>query len=159
MIFFFFFQILDRSNMLLDLSKLWLKIWFESAWLDCYSIDARSIECDFRLILIFRPIENRSESFFLKNISFSRVLHYFKTFQKLFGSLSSTNPTQANFCCFPSIFSQGFCLLAPVRSFYPFFFSLISFFMHLRDSFEPIQIWGFWSLRCFLSKLINGFLF
>ena len=47
-----FFQIFDRS-------KLRLKIWFEYDWLDCYSIDAGSIEYVFRSIEpIFWPIEN-----------------------------------------------------------------------------------------------------
>ena len=59
-----FFQIFDRSNLLLDQSKLWLKFWFESAWFDWCLIIVRSIECNFHSIKsIFRSIENRSESF------------------------------------------------------------------------------------------------
>ena len=45
-----FFQIFDRSNLLLDQSKLWLKFWFESAWFDWCSIAAGSNECNFRSI-------------------------------------------------------------------------------------------------------------
>ena len=62
------------------------------------------------------------------------------------------------FCRFPSNFLQDFCLLVLVRLFFPFFFSLISFFMHLRENFEPMGFWDFWCFRCFLSKLIIGFL-
>ena len=59
-----FFQIFNRSNLLLNRLKLRLKIWFESTWLDHCSIDAGSIEYVFWSIEpIFRPIENRSKSF------------------------------------------------------------------------------------------------
>ena len=90
---------------------------------------------------------------------FSRVLHYFKSFKKLFSlSLRLIQIQRHIFCCFPSIFLKGFYRLAPVRLICPLFFGLISFFMHLRENFEPIEIWGFWWFRQFLSKLINGFL-
>ena len=93
-----FFQIFDQSNLLLDWLKLRLKTWFESAWLDRCSIDARSIECDFQLIESnFRPIKNRSKSFFTKT-NFSCVLHYFKLFKKNFSlSLSSTDLDSTQF--------------------------------------------------------------
>ena len=45
-----FFQIFDRSNLLLDRLKMRQKIRFESAWLDRCLIGARSIEIDFQSI-------------------------------------------------------------------------------------------------------------
>ena len=99
---------------------------------------------------------------FFKNISFSRVLHYFKTFQKAFWLFLFDRSNSSKFLSF-SLVSQGFCCLAPVRPFYPFLFSLISFFMHLRGNFEPIGIWDFfcfWDVFCpnwsmgFCSKMM-----
>ena len=61
---------------------------------------------------------------FLKH-KFFMCSSLFQTFSKTFWlSLSSTGPSQAEFCCFPSNFFKGFCLLAPVRPFYPSFFCL-----------------------------------
>ena len=92
---FWFFQIFDRSNLLLDRSKLRLKFWFVSAWLDQCLIDAGSIECNFRSIecnfrsieYVFRSIEyvfwlikNRSESFL--NHEIFTCSSIFKFFQK-----------------------------------------------------------------------------
>ena len=68
-------------------------------------------------------------------------LSLFKLFQKLFGSLSSTNPTQANFCHFPSNLLQGFCLLRPVRPFYPSFFSYFHFFSCILG--RNLNLWKF----------------
>ena len=146
-----FFQIFYRLNLLLDQSKLWLKIWFESAWLDRCSIDAVLIKCDFRSIkLIFWTIENRSENFLKHEILTCSSL--FQKFLKRLFSLSSTDPDSTSiFCHFPSNFLLGFCLLAPVRPFYPFLFCLISFFMHFREFFGPIGFWDFLFLGCFLS--------
>ena len=87
---------------------------------------------------MFFTISNFSKSYFLSLFDRSR----FKTI----------------FCRFPSKFSQGFWRLVLVRPFYPFFFSLISFFMHFRETFGPNNFWDLWCLRWFLSKLINGFL-
>ena len=84
------FHIFNRSNLLLDWSKLRLKIWFESTWLDRCSIDAGSIKCNFRSIEpVFRSIENRSESFFKQE--FFTCSSLCKTFQKAL-SLSSIDP-------------------------------------------------------------------
>ena len=122
------------------------------------------IECDFRSIKpVFQLIENRLESF-LKHKLFT-CSSLFQNFSKSFLALS-LRPIQRKcfffFCRFPLNFSQGFCRLAPVRPFYPFFFSLISFFIHFfmdfREIFGPNSFWDFWCLRGFLSKLINGFL-
>ena len=149
-----FFQIFDWSNLLLDRSKLRLKIWFESTWLDWCWIDLNWFLIDRTYFSTDRKLVIE----FFKNMRFSCVLHYFKSFQKFF-SLSLTTPDSTSiFCRFPSNFLQGFCRLAPVRHFYPFFFSLISFFMHFREIFGPNNFWGFWCLRWFLSQLINGFL-
>ena len=141
-----FFQIFDRLNLLLDQSKLWLKIWFESAWLDPCLSDAGSIEYVFQSIEpIFRLIENWSESF-LKHELFT-CSSLFQKFSKSFSF--SLWPIQIHyqfFCYFPSNFSQGFCHLAPVRPFYPFFFCLISFSMHFRDIFEPNNFWRFFDV-------------
>ena len=120
------FQIFDWSNLLLDRSKLRLKIWFESAWLDRRSIDAGSIECNFRPVKpVFRSIENRSESFLKHEIFTCSSL--FQKFQKAILSLSLRliQIQRQIFCQFPSIFLKGFCHLAPVRLFCPFFFGLI----------------------------------
>ena len=65
-------------------------------------------------------------------------------------SLSSTDPDSTSiFCHFLSNFLQSFCLLAPVRPFYPFFFGLVSFFMHLREIFGPIGFWDFFMFGLF----------
>ena len=87
---------------------------------------------------MFFTISNFSKSYFLSLFDQSRFMTIF--------------------CRFPSKFSQGFWRLVLVRPFYPFFFSLISFFMHFREIFRPNNFWGLWCLRWFLSKLINGFL-
>ena len=59
-----FFQIFNRSNLLLDRSKMRLKFWIQFSWHDRCSIGAGSIEIDFRLIQSnFRPIKNWSKSF------------------------------------------------------------------------------------------------
>ena len=95
---------------------------------------------------------------FFKTWDFHMFFTISKVFKKFF-SLSSTDPNSLSiFCRFPLNFSQGFCCLAPVRPFYPFFFGLISLFMHFREIFGPNSFWWFWCLRCFLSQLINGFL-
>ena len=43
---FWFFQIFNRSNLLLNRLKVRQKFWFESAWLDWYSIDSRPIKTE-----------------------------------------------------------------------------------------------------------------
>ena len=117
----------------------------------CFSIDRTYFLTD-----------QKSVREFFKTWAFHVFFTISKVFEKLF-SLSLTNPnSKSNFCCFPSNFSQGFCRLAPVRPFYPFFFSLISFFMHFfkhfREIFGPNNFGGFWCFSWFLSQLINGFL-
>ena len=75
-----FFQIFDRSNLLLDQLKLRLKIWFEFASLNRCSIDTRSIKCDFWLIENHRRI-------FLKHKLFT-YSSLFQNFSKSFLALS-----------------------------------------------------------------------
>ena len=96
--------------------------------------------------------DRKSVREFFKTWDFHVFFTISKVFKKLF-SLSSIDPDSLSiFCRFPLNFSQDFCHLAPVRLFYPFFFGLISLFMHFfmyfREIFGPNS---FWCLRCFLS--------
>ena len=79
-----------------------------------------------------------------KIISFPRVLSLFKLFQKLFLSLSLQSvKIKARFFfffVFPSKIFVGFCLLQPVRLFYP------SFFIHFHLSCI---------FSCILWKVLN----
>ena len=116
------FQIFDRSNLLLDQSKMRLKFWFESDRYDRYLIAFGSIECNFRSIESnFRSIENHIE--FFKTLSF-HVFCHFQTFSKHFSlSLFDRSRSPSNFFCrFPSKFLQGFSLPRPVRPYCPSFF-------------------------------------
>ena len=80
-----------------------------------------------------------------------------KLFRKLFVSLLSTDPAQVIFCRFPSNFLHGFCLLVLVRLFFPFFFSLISFFMHLKEIFGLHKFGVFDVLVNFFHNWSMGF--
>ena len=105
-----FFQIFDRSNLLLDQSKLRLKILFESTWLDRCSIDAGSIEYVFQLIEpIFWLIKNKSESFLKHELFMCSLL-----FQKFSKSYSlSLWPIQIHyqfFVVFTPIFLKVFVI-------------------------------------------------
>ena len=105
-----FFQIFYWSNLLLDRSKLRLKIWFKFAWLDRCSIDTELIEYVFQLIEpIFRPIKNWLESF-LKHELFTCS----SLFQKFSKSYSlSLWPIQIHyhfFVVFPPIFLKVFVI-------------------------------------------------
>ena len=130
-----FFQIFDRSNLLLNQLKLRLKFWFVSAWLDRCSIDAGSIECNFQSIeSVCRSIKNRSKSFLKYEIFTCSSI--FKIFQKALSfSLRPIQIQSQFFVVFPQIFFKFFCLLAPVRPFYPFFFGLISFFQAFKNRY------------------------
>ena len=99
------------------------------------TIDAGSVECNFRLIEpVFWSIENRFEGF-LKSF-FSYVPFTISKFFKSFSHSLRPVQIQSKFLChFPSYFLKGFCLLAPVRLLYPSFFNFFSFFMHLREKF------------------------
>ena len=121
------FQIFDRSNLLLDRSKMRLKFWFEPDRFDRCSIAFGSIECNFRSIKsYFRSIENRIESF-LKPWVFTCSIT-FKLFQNTFLSLFDRSRSQSNFFCrFPSKFLQGFSLPRPVRPYCPSFFIYFQF--------------------------------
>ena len=103
------------------------------------SIDAGSIECN------FRSIENRLESFLKHEIFICSSL--FKIFQNALSLSLSLQPIhiQSNFfCCFRSIFLKGFCLLASVRLFFPSFFSFFFFFLHaFKGEFQTYRNLGF----------------
>ena len=121
------FLFFDQSKLLLDRSKLRLKIRFESAWLDQCSIDARSIEFIFRLIKAhFWPIEIRKLSF-IKSFS-SCVLHYFKSFFKLFLTFSLRLIQSKDFCRFLPQISPRFLSWTIGKSFIPFLFQLNNMF-------------------------------
>ena len=77
------FQIFYSSKLLLDRSKLWLKFWFESAWLDRCSIDARSIKSIFWSIKAqFRPIEIRKLSVLKNSLNDFRLIeNYIRSIQ------------------------------------------------------------------------------
>ena len=103
-----FFQIFYQSNLLLNRSKLRLKIWFKSAWLDRYLIDSRSIECVFRSIEpIFWPIKNRWESFLKHELFMCSSL--FQKFSKSYSlSLWLIQIQSQIFVVFPQIFLKVF---------------------------------------------------
>ena len=151
-----FFQIFDRSNLLLDQSKMWQKIRFEFAWINRFLIGAGSIQCDFSN-LFFWPIENLSKGV-LKGFS-HMLITLFILFQKLSLSFLDRSTSNQFFVVFFLIFLQGFCLQVSVRPYYPFFFILFTFFMHFRCNFRTNRFLGFWFLSWFRSKLIIGFLF
>ena len=140
-----FFQIFNRSNLLLDRLKMRLKFWIQFSWLNRCSIGAGSIEIDFRLIQSnFRPIKNWSKSF-LKQ-AFLTCSSLYSNFSKSFLlslSLSSTDPLQVIFCHFLPNFSQGFLSSSAGKTFLPFLFHFIhilhAFFMHIR--------WNIWTYR------------
>ena len=116
-----FFQIFDRLNLLLEQLKLQLKFWFEFAWLDRCSIDARSIKCNFRSIkLVFRSIENRSKNFFK-----TWVFHVFFTiqlFKKLYSLSLQPVQIQSKFLSFSLNFSQRFLSSSTSKTILPFLF-------------------------------------
>ena len=98
------------------------------------SIGARSIESIFWLIEAqFRPIEIRKLSFM--KIFSSCVLHYFKSFFKLFLTFSLRPIQSKDFVIFFHKFLQGFCPQALVSLLYPFFFNLITCFTHFHAFF------------------------
>ena len=103
-----FFQIFDRSNLLLNRSKMWQKIRFESAWLDRFSIGAGSIQYDFRLIESIFSTDQKSTRRFFKRL-FSHAHHTINTFSKALSlslslslSPSWTDPPQFYFLSFSS---------------------------------------------------------
>ena len=104
---FWFFQIKNLVWICLAQSLL------DWCWIDriCFSIDRT-----------YFSTNRKSVREFFKTWDFHVFFTISKFFKKLF-PLSSTNPNSLSiFCCFPTNFSQGFCRLAPVRPFYPFFF-------------------------------------
>ena len=139
---FWFFRFFDRLNLLLDRLKLWLKIWFESAWLNRCSIVAGSIECNFRSIeSIFRSIEIRLESFLKHEIFTCSSL--FQKFQKAILSLFDWSRFKDKiFVIFPQSFSR-FLLSSTSKTLlpFPFWFNLI--FYAFKGKFRTYGIFGF----------------
>ena len=118
---------------------------------------------------IFQSIESCIERllfiylfFFLKKLSFSRVLRYSNFFQSSF-SLSLIGPrVKARFFSFSTKFLQGFLSSKANKTFIPLLFLLFSIFMHFCHAFgvifKPKGNWVFWWFKLFLWKLFNGFL-
>ena len=69
---------------------------------------------------------------FFKNSYLTCSNHFFKSFSKLFLSLSLRlgKAPQQIFCRFPPNFLQGFSFYKPVCSYYPFFCIVFHVFMH-----------------------------
>ena len=113
------------------------------------SIGARSIECIFRLIEPqFRLIEIQKLSL-LKSFTFTCSSLFQKNF-RLFLSFSLWPIQSKGFLFFFfHKFLQGFCSQALVRPLYPFFFNLITCFMHFSLKFSNIGNLGFLFLGCF----------
>ena len=89
---------------------------------------------------IYFSINQKSHREFFKTFSFSRVQHYFKLFKSFSLSIRSVKDSKLIFCHFPSNFLQGFCLLRPVRPFYP---SFVIYF-HVSCIFGKIlNLWDF----------------
>ena len=92
------------------------------------------------------------------------MFYHFQIFSRALSlSIRSVKHSSSIFCRFPSNFLQGFCLLRPIRPFWPFFFIYFHvsciFFMHNGEILNLRKIWGFWWFQSFLSKLISGFFF
>ena len=156
-IFYFLFFIFDRSNLFLNQLKLQLKFWFESALFNQCSIAIGSIKCNFRSIKsVFLSIENRSESF-LKT-SFLHVFFIIQIFSKTFSLSLFDRSKSSQLLSFSLKLFQRFLSFKAGKTLLPLLFHLFSCFLHFREKFEPMKIWGFWCFQSFLSKLINGFL-
>ena len=117
------FQIFDRSNLLLDRSKMRLKFWFELDRFNRCLIAFGSIKSN------FWSIENRIESFF-KTLSFHMFCH-FQTFSKHFSlSLQSVKASKQFFLSFSfEIFARFFSSKAS-KTLLAFLSHLFSVFMH-----------------------------
>ena len=117
----YFFQNFDWSNLIFDQSKSFWKI-LVSLYL------VRLIEP------VFRSIEHRESSFFLKT-----MFDWFKTLFQTFLSLSLTwQGSIEDFLSFSTKFLQGFSLTRPVRPLYPFFCFYFHDFMHKPMHFNGI---------------------
>ena len=107
--------------------------------------------------LFFWLIENRSESF-LKG--FSHVIHHtVHSFSKALSLLLGPIHLKSIFVVFFLIFLKGFCLQVLVRPYYPFFFILFTFFMHLRWNFRTYGFLGFLIFELISFKIDHWFLF
>ena len=112
-----FFKNFNRSNLFLDRSKLWLKLWFGSVCFNRSWINQK-----------WFSINQKSYREFFKTFVF-HVLSHFQTFSKRFSLSSIGRRSKSNFCCFPPKVLQGFSPLRPIRPFYPSF-CIYFCFMH-----------------------------
>ena len=98
---------------------------------------------------------------FLKNHIWLVQTNFFKTFSNSFFSLQFGQAQSLIFCRFRPNVLQGFPLPRAVCPLYPFFFIYFQlymhFFMHWRVIFELCINWGFWCIKPYFVKLINGF--
>ena len=130
------FYSFNQSKLLLDQSKLQLKFWFESTWLNRYLIDAQLIESIFRSIEAqFLSIEFRKLSVLKKGFLTCSSL-FSKNFKH---SLSLFLFDRSNLRLFVVFFHkslQGFCPQALVSLLYPFPFP----FNHMFHAFSCIYL-------------------
>ena len=99
---------------------------------------------------------------FLKKSDLDLLKPHFSKVLKLFSlSLRFELGSTSNFCHFLPKFLQGFPLSKSVCPYYPLLFIYFQFymhfFMHWRVIFGPCINWGFWCIKPYFVKLINGF--
>ena len=99
-------------------------------------------------------------SFFKSQIWLIQIT-FSKLFQTSFFSLQFRQAQFLIFCRFQPNFWLVFPLPRPVWPYNPFFFIYFQFymhfFMHWRVIFRLCIFWGFWCLKPYFVKLINGF--
>ena len=115
-----FLQIFDWSNLFIDQSKSFLKIFVSLClvWL---------------IETVFQSIEHRESGFLKMDLDFFKG-NFFKSFSSFLSlSLRFRLRSTSEFCRFWSFLLQGFFLQTPVRPFYPsfcFYFLISCIFMH-----------------------------
>ena len=103
-------------------------------------------------IIRFCAQESVAKSFFK-----TCFLHMFFTIQTFWLSLFDRSKSN-QLLSFSLKNFQRFLSSKASKILLPILFHLFLCFMHFREEFEPMKIWGFWCFQSFLSKLINGFL-
>ena len=123
------------------------------------SIGVGSIQHDFRLIESIFSTDQKSVREFFKRL-FSRDSSHCSFFFKSFLSLLlGLIHLKSIFVIFFLIFLKGFCLQVLIRPYYPFFFILFTFFMHLRWNFRTYGFLGFLIFELISFKIDHWFLF
>ena len=123
-IFLCFSKKIHFSRFSIDRSYSWtdqicnLKIWFKSAWLDWCWIDRMWFSID----RTYFSTDQKSFRRFFKNINFSRVLHYFKTFQKAFWLSTFNQSNSSDFFSFSLKFSSRILSSCASKTILPFLF-------------------------------------